>query len=803
MQILYACFYRAEHFDMRHYWKQKFKEFLKHTVHPWFTYIAAALVALDIFVGFIPSDVLLVSAVLARPRKWFSIACWITLGSCLGALLLAFLVRSHMDWLMALMPGVFASSGWETVRGFIAQYGGITIWIGVLGLMPLLPFIIVPILAGYSLPNLMLFYFLGRFVKMCALAWCASHAPRLLKKFFGMKTDDAVWDEAGKNLVWTKPWQTLKNTSFAPPVKISWFEGGELNACFNCVDRHAQAHPDRLALLWEPDDPASANKKFTYAELLNEVSVFANLLIKHGVKRGDVVTLYLPLIPEAIISMLACARIGAVHSVVFGGFSAEALANRIIDAESKVVITASHSQRGGKRVEILQTVREALEGSEGKTSVEKIIVFDREELSEKKSNEVLYSQEKSSVSNVCPYESIHAESPLFMLYTSGSTGKPKGLVHSTGGYLAYAAHTFRLVFNYQPGEIFWCTADVGWITGHSYVVYGPLANGATVLLHEGVPTFPSFARCWEIVDKYQVNIFYTAPTAIRALMREGNEFLQSTSRKSLKVLGSVGEPLNPEAWRWYREQVGGDRCAVVDTWWQTETGGILLSPLAKNDFKIPGSVARPLPGIHARLLDETQQEISGAGSGYLCLKDSWPGQAQTIFKDHARFETTYFERFPGYYFSGDGASRDEHGNYFISGRVDDVLNVSGHRIGTAEVESALVGYELVCEVAVVGIPDAIKGEGIFAFVTLKDGSSGADHELLMNLNAQLRKVIGPIAKIERLQLTRELPKTRSGKIMRRLLKKIANGETSSLGDISTLANPEIVEELLRKVQANE
>ncbi len=604
------------------------------------------------------------------------------------------------------------------------------------------------------------------------------------------------WSEVAKRLEWIKKWDSLKNVSFKHPVKIEWFKGAEINVAYNCVDRHAQRDPDAVALIWESDNPAELSREFSFADLLREVSTFSNVLKNNGVKKGDCVTLYLPLIPEAIFAMLACARIGAVHSVVFGGFSPDSLAGRIQDADSRFVITANVGYRAGKRIALKDNVDLALKKC---PDVKTVLLIQRDDSAcALSSQDKWYHEEKQKVAAECLCENMQAEDPLFILYTSGSTGKPKGVLHTTAGYLLYASYTHELVFNYQKGDVYWCTADIGWITGHSYVVYGPLSNGATVFIHEGVPTYPTPSRHWELIEKNKVSIYYTAPTAIRSLMREGDAFVTKHSRGSLKVLGSVGEPLNPEAWRWYFDVVGEKKVPVVDTWWQTETGGILISALAKEPSYKSGSVSQPLPGIAAVLLNEKGEELNGEGQGYLCLKDSWPGQMRTVYKDHDRFEKTYFAQYPGYYFSGDGAKRDAEGDYTITGRVDDVLNVSGHRIGTAEVESALVGHDCVSEAAVVGYPHEIKGQGVYAFVTLKVGVVESP-ELRLKLNAWVRESIGAIAKLDRVLFTPALPKTRSGKIMRRILRKIAEGDLENFGDISTLANPEVVESL--KVKA--
>lgn len=610
------------------------------------------------------------------------------------------------------------------------------------------------------------------------------------------KSAEKFWAQIAERLTWIKRWHKVKSVSFNEPVKIEWFSGAQLNVSYNCVDRHAIATPEKRALLWESDNPAEAQRVITYADLLREVSLMANILKKHGVKKGDRVTLYMPLIPEAIFGMLACARIGAIHSVIFGGFSSDSIAGRIQDAQSSFVITANHLYRGGKKIQLKDNVDKALEKS---PSVKKVLVVQRDEgvPSWKGGRDFWYHEEKETVSADCPCEVMDAEDPLFLLYTSGSTGKPKGVLHTSAGYLLYTSFTHELVFNYQKEDLYWCTADIGWITGHSYVVYGPLCNGASVMIHEGVPTYPTPSRHWELIEKNNVAIYYTAPTAIRSLMREGDAFVQKHKRDSLKLLGSVGEPLNPEAWKWYHEIVGEKKVPVVDTWWQTETGGILLSAIPNYSNQKAGTVAQALPGISAVLLDEKGNELKGEGKGYLCLKDSWPGQMRTVYGDHARFEKTYFTQHKGYYFSGDGAFRDKENDFTITGRVDDVLNVSGHRIGTAEVESALVGHNCVSEAAVVGYPHEIKGQGIHAFVTLKAGVV-EDLSLHEKLNLWVRESIGTIAKLDRIQFTPALPKTRSGKIMRRILRKIAEGDVENIGDTSTLANPEVVQSLLLK-----
>jgi acetyl-CoA synthetase len=604
---------------------------------------------------------------------------------------------------------------------------------------------------------------------------------------------DGFWGEAGKRLDWIRPYTKVKNTTFTGAVSIKWFEDGILNASANCIDRHLAAHSDRTAIIWEGDDPG-VSRHITYRELHDQVCRLANVLKARGVAKGDRVTIYLPMIPEAAFAMLACARIGAVHSVVFGGFSPESLIGRIQDAKSSVVITADEGLRGGKRVPLKANADEALKQCEG---VDTVLVVRRTggAVAWNPARDLWYEEAVAAASPVCPPEPMGAEDPLFILYTSGSTGKPKGVLHTTGGYLLYAAMTHRDVFDYRPGEVYWCTADVGWVTGHSYIVYGPLANAATTLMFEGLPNYPDSARFWQVIDKHQVAIFYTAPTAIRALMREGLDPLKRTSRKSLRLLGSVGEPINPEAWLWYWEHVGEKRCPIVDTWWQTETGGILISPLPGAIPQKPGSATLPYFGVRPMIVDAEGQPLEGACEGNLCIADSWPGQMRTIFGDHARFVETYFALYPGRYFTGDGCRRDEDGYYWITGRVDDVINVAGHRLGTAEVESALVAHTNVAEAAVVGFPHEIKGQGIYAYVTLMVGVEPTE-ALRKELIAWVRKEIGPIATPDEIHWAPGLPKTRSGKIMRRILRKIAAREDESLGDISTLADPAVVEGLV-------
>jgi acetyl-CoA synthetase len=609
--------------------------------------------------------------------------------------------------------------------------------------------------------------------------------------------ENTFWDRIGKRLDWIKPYSSIKDVSFdLDDLHIRWYEDGTLNVCANCVDRHLASRGDQVAILWEGDDP-ERDEKITYRQLHERVCRFANVLKRLDVGKGDRVTLYMPMIPDAAIAMLACARIGAVHSVVFGGFSPDALAGRIIDCDSKCVITADEGVRGGKATPLKKNVDRALANEDTGKRVESVLVV------RNTGNEIDWNDERDHwlhdelehVDGECEPEEMSAEDPLFILYTSGSTGKPKGVLHTSGGYLAWASWTHEIVFDYQDGEIYWCTADVGWVTGHSYIVYGPLANGATTLMFEGVPNYPDNSRFWQVVDKHQVNIFYTAPTAIRALMRAGDEPVKQTSRKSLRILGTVGEPINPEAWEWYYKVVGDGRCPIADTWWQTETGGILISPLpGATDLK-PGSATLPLPGIRPALLDRDGKELEGAASGNLVLTGSWPGQMRSVYGDHKRFGETYFATYKGCYFTGDGARRDEDGYYWITGRVDDVINVSGHRLGTAEVESALVAHKAVAEAAVVGFPHDIKGQGVYAFVTLMAGREG-DDELRTELIQWVRKEIGAIATIDHLQWAPGLPKTRSGKIMRRILRKIAADEHDQLGDTSTLADPEVVEHLI-------
>ena len=601
------------------------------------------------------------------------------------------------------------------------------------------------------------------------------------------------WREQARRIAWIKEPTRIKDTSFTGDVKIRWYEDGQLNAAATCLDRHLADKGDQTAIIWEGDDP-NTQRRVTYRELHEEVCRLGNALKSLGVKKGDRVTIYLPMVVEAAVAMLACARIGAVHTVVFGGFSPDSLANRIQDCDSTVLITADEGRRGGRKVPLKTNADEAVKQC---PSVQHVVVVPVTggSVPMQAGRDLGYRELLEKASPDCPPEPMSAEDPLFILYTSGSTGKPKGALHTTGGYMVWASFTHELVFDYRPGEIYWCTADVGWVTGHTYIVYGPLANGATTLMFEGIPNYPDSSRFWQVVDKHKVSIFYTAPTAIRALMREGEVPVKRTSRKSLRILGTVGEPINPEAWLWYYRVVGEERCPVVDTWWQTETGGILISPLPGATALKPGSATLPLPGVKPVLVDGEGQELQGAAEGNLCIAESWPGQMRTVFGDHERFIETYFSTFPGKYFTGDGARRDEDGYWWITGRVDDVINVSGHRMGTAEVESALVAHPKVAEAAVVGFPHEIKGQGIYAYVTLITGEDPNDG-LRRELVAWVRREIGPIAAPDAIHWAPGLPKTRSGKIMRRILRKIAANETDGLGDTSTLADPTVVEELI-------
>ena len=610
-----------------------------------------------------------------------------------------------------------------------------------------------------------------------------------------IEQSDTFWAEQAKGFLdWVTPWHTV-HSSDINTGEAQWFAGGQLNVSHNCIDRHLAQRADQPAFIWEGDDPAKSDK-ITYRQLHQNVCRLANVLKSRGVKKGDRVCIYMPMIPEAAYAMLACTRIGAVHSVVFGGFSPDALRDRILDADCRTVITADEGVRGGKPVALKQNVDKALANC---PNVSTVLVVERTGASVNWSEgrDLKYQPAIKAASDDCPPEPMDAEDPLFILYTSGSTGKPKGVLHTTGGYLLQAAMTFKYVLDYRDGEVFWCTADVGWVTGHSYIVYGPLANGATSLMFEGVPSYPDSSRFWQVIDKHQVNIFYTAPTALRALMREGHGPLQSTSRASLRLLGSVGEPINPEAWDWYFNAVGEQRCPIVDTWWQTETGGIMLSPLVSAQRIKPGCATQPMFGVQPVLLDEQGKPFNGAGSGVLAIKASWPGQIRSVYGDPQRMIDTYFKPYPGYYFTGDGARRDEDGDYWITGRIDDVINVSGHRIGTAEVESALVLHDQVAEAAVVGYPHDVKGQGIYAFVTPMNGVEPSD-ALKKHLLELVSKEIGSFAKPELIQWAPALPKTRSGKIMRRILRKIACNELDSLGDTSTLADPSVVDGLIDK-----
>ena len=608
-----------------------------------------------------------------------------------------------------------------------------------------------------------------------------------------ISSPETFWGkQAEKYVTWFKGWERVSHVDFGSG-DIRWFEGAKLNASYNCLDRHLESKGDDTAIIWEGDEPGD-QRLISYRELHGEVSRFGNLLKSRGVSKGDRVAIYMPMIPEAAVAMLGCARIGAIHSVVFGGFSPDSLRDRILDSDCRVIVTADEGPRGGRNVPLKANVETALQGC---PNVHTTIVVRRtgNRVPGNASRDVWYQEAMEAMSGECPAEEMDAEDPLFILYTSGSTGKPKGVMHTTGGYQLYAAMTHRLVFDYQDNEVFWCTADVGWITGHSYIVYGPLANGATTLMFEGVPTYPDSSRFWRIVDRHQVNIFYTAPTAIRALMGLGNDWVRQASRSSLRLLGTVGEPINPEAWEWYYRIVGDERCPIVDTWWQTETGGIMITPLPGATALKPGSATRPFFGIQPALIDNDGQEIEGAGAGNLVITRSWPGQMRTVYGDHERFKETYFSEHPGYYTTGDGARRDQQGYYWITGRVDDVINVSGHRMGTAEIESALVLHRDVAEAAVVGYPHDIKGQGIYAYVTLNVGTSPSDalREALVQL---VRKEIGAFARPDVIQWAPGLPKTRSGKIMRRILRKIAENELDQLGDTSTLAEPGVVDELL-------
>ena len=632
--------------------------------------------------------------------------------------------------------------------------------------------------------------------ELAAEAWVDEQSYETMYRN-SIDNNEGFWETHGRRVDWIKPFSKVKDVSFdRDDLHIRWYEDGTLNVCANCIDRHLEDKADQVAIIWEGDDP-SVDRKITYAELYEAVCKFANILKLHGVRKGDRVTIYMPMVLEAAYAMLACARIGAVHSVVFGGFSPDALAGRIVDCESRFVITADEGRRGGKRVPLKANVDAAarIEGVPG--LLEKVLVVRNTgaEVNWDESRDLWLHEQLLEVDSDCPPEEMSAEDPLFILYTSGSTGTPKGVLHTSGGYLVFASMTHQYVFDYHPGDIYWCTADVGWVTGHSYIVYGPLANGATTLMFEGVPNYPDSSRFWQVCDKHQVNICYTAPTAIRALMREGDEPVKRTSRKSLRLLGSVGEPINPEAWEWYYHVVGEGRCPIVDTWWQTETGGILITPLPGATQLKPGSASKPFFGIQPKLVDGDGNILEGEAEGNLIIADSWPGQMRTVYGDHERFVDTYFATFPGAYFTGDGCRRDADGYYWITGRVDDVLNVSGHRMGTAEVESAMVAHPAVSEAAVVGYPHDIKGQGIYVYVTTLAGIETTD-ELRNELRQWVRKEIGPIASPDLIQWAPGLPKTRSGKIMRRILRKIAANEYTDLGDISTLAEPAVVDDLV-------
>ena len=605
---------------------------------------------------------------------------------------------------------------------------------------------------------------------------------------------EGFWSKiANEQLTWFKNFSQVKNTSFEGDVAIKWFEDGELNVCYNCVDRHAEKTPDEIAIIWEGDDP-SKSKTFTYKELKLEVSKFANVLKKMGVQKGDRVTIYLTMIPEVAFAMLACARIGAIHSVIFGGFAPESIAGRIQDCKSQFVITADEGLRGGKTIPLKKYINTALESCDDNIKT-LVIKYTNSKEDIYTDRDFDYAELKKEVDENCDCESMNAEDPLFILYTSGSTGKPKGVLHTTGGYLVYASFTHKYSFDYHQGDVYWCTADAGWVTGHSYSVYGPLANGAKTLLFEGVPNYPDFSRFWQVCDKHQVNIFYTAPTAIRALMKEGDDFVKKCDLSSLRILGTVGEPINPEAWNWYASIVGKNKCPVIDTWWQTETGGHLISPIPGVSKLKPGSAAHPYFGIEAAIVDDNGNILEGECEGKLCMLDSWPGQMRTVYGDHQRFKDTYFSQFQGKYFTGDGCKRDKDGYYWITGRVDDCINVSGHLLGTAEIESAFVEHTLVSEAAVVGYPHDIKGQGIYAYVTTNTGVEVSE-DLKKELTLWIRKKIGPIATPDKIQFSPGLPKTRSGKIMRRILRKIASKEEEQLGDTSTLADPGVVQSLI-------
>jgi len=612
-------------------------------------------------------------------------------------------------------------------------------------------------------------------------------------KMYQDSVDDpkAFWDKQAERLDWFKKWDNTLDWNFNN-AHIRWYEGGKLNVSYNCLDRHLETRADQAALIWESDDP-NVDRTFTYKELHAEVSKFANVMKNRGIKKGDRVMIYMPMIPELAIACLACTRIGAVHSVVFGGFSAEALKNRILDCEGKMLITANAGIRGGKSVPLKQNADEAMEGTGTESCI--VVKHTDDDCKMQSQRDYYWHEEMTGVSADCPAEEMDAEDPLFILYTSGSTGKPKGVMHTTAGYLVYTSLTHQYVFDYHDGDIYWCTADIGWVTGHSYILYGPLANGATTLMFEGVPNYPDFGRFWDICDKHKVNIFYTAPTAIRAIAKEGDELVKKRDLSSLRLLGTVGEPINPEAWLWYHRVVGHEKSPIVDTWWQTETGGIMITPLPGATRTKPGSATRPFFGIQPLLVDADGNELEGATEGNLCIKHSWPGQMRTVYGDHERFIQTYFSTYKGLYFTGDGCRRDEEGYYWITGRVDDVLMISGHRMGTAELESAVVLHKSVAEAAIVGFPHEIKGQGIYAYVTLNSGVEPTD-DLKKELVQMVRKEIGPIATFDVIQWAPGLPKTRSGKIMRRILRKIAENDMGSIGDTSTLADPSVVEDLI-------
>jgi acetyl-CoA synthetase len=606
---------------------------------------------------------------------------------------------------------------------------------------------------------------------------------------------DAFWGDMGKRIDWTTPYTKVKNTTYDPAnLSIKWYEDGRLNVCYNCVDRHLKDRADQVAIIWEGDDPTD-DEKITYRQLHERVCKFSNVMLANGVKKGDRVTIYLPMIPEAAYAMLACARIGAIHSVVFGGFSPDSLAGRIEDCDSTFIVTSDEGVRGGKKIPLKKNTDDALARCGKGTKKVLVVRHTGGEIDWDPARDIWLHEELVKVTADCPPADMSAEDPLFILYTSGSTGQPKGVLHTTGGYIVWVSMTHQYVFDYHDGDVYWCTADVGWVTGHSYILYGPLANGATTLMFEGVPNYPTASRFWHVVDKWQVNTFYTAPTAIRALMGAGEDFVKRTDRSSLRLLGSVGEPINPEAWEWYHEVVGESRCPIVDTWWQTETGGIMITPLPGATKLKPGSATRPFFGIKPEIVDDQGNQLDGATNGNLIITDSWPGQMRTIYGDHERFIQTYFSTYPGNYFTGDGCRRDEDGYYWITGRVDDVINVSGHRMGTAEVESALVAHPKVAEAAVVGYPHDIKGQGIYCYVTLMTGAESND-TLAKELRDWVRSEIGPIASPDLIQFAPGLPKTRSGKIMRRILRKIAEDDFSNLGDTSTLAEPAVVEDLI-------